>query len=65
MNLLNKHIWKPVAYHFKTWRCSRCGAERFWNMETERMMFVKHGKSSYLAPECNHVMHGDPIYKEI
>jgi hypothetical protein len=59
---LTRHNWKKIG--FKTWRCSKCGAERYWDKILQRIVFVKFGKSYYMTPDCNSTMNGDPIYNE-
>lgn len=57
MQLLNHHKWVVVPYTFRTWRCSECGAERYWDKILQRMVYVKHGKQWYHAPDCKTLMH--------
>jgi NAD-dependent SIR2 family protein deacetylase len=65
MKLLNHHSWKKLDYHFKHWKCSKCGAERYWDSVLQRMMFQKGGKTLYMTPDCNSIINCDPIYKEL
>jgi len=63
MRLLNHHKWQEQP-GFKTWRCSKCGAVRYWDNILQRIVFVKYGKQLYMTPPCNSAINNDPIYKE-
>lgn len=59
MHFLNRHKWNPVPGTFKTWKCTECGAVRYFDLILQRMVYVKFGKQLYAAPTCKHLMNAD------
>jgi len=63
MERLNHHKWIKDERLFKTWHCSVCGAERYWDNLIERIVYVKNCKSYYMTPECRLPGEGYVEYK--
>jgi len=62
MRKITRHRWVALPTHFKTWRCEKCGAVRYWDNILQRICFVKHGKQTYSTPDCNSIINGDLRY---
>ena len=56
---ITKHKWVKVDYAFKTWKCSKCGCERYWDKILQRICFVKFGKQYYQTPDCDSFINCD------
>jgi hypothetical protein len=55
MKFINRHKWTETGW--RSYVCSRCKAERYWDKILQRYVYVKFGKSYYMAPQCR--MPGD------